>query len=167
MLYPDQDGGCEAGKGRTGLGLRHLSTPLGTCPQLRPRCQLVSPAMIFHWCTQHCTCTLFLGYSNLTSRELISEALNIRGSKGSRQELCFEHRQYYIKVQVPSKKSAASNWALKIADSFNLVISALQLSVSKWEPWQALTSVVEIIVLHRSEGSGRAGTGTRGKPREE
>lgn len=112
-------------------------------------------------------CALFLGYSNLRSRELILEVLNIRGSKGSRQELCFEHREYYIKGQVPSKKSAASNWALKIADSFNLVISVLQLSVSEWESWQALTSVVKIITLHRSEGGGRAGTGTRGKPREE
>ena len=93
--------------------------------------------------------------------------LNIHGSKRSLRELCFEHTKYYIKGQVPSKKSAASNWALKIADSFNLVISVLQLLVSKWECWQALTSVVEIIVLQRSEGSGRAGAGTGGKPREE
>lgn len=93
--------------------------------------------------------------------------LNIHGSKESRQELCFEHRDYYIKGQVPSKKSAALNWALKIADSFNLVISVLQLSVSKWESWQALTSVVEIIMPHRSEGSGGAGTGAEGRPREE
>lgn len=47
MLYPDQDGGCEAGKGRMGLGFRHSSTPLGTGPRLGPRCRLVSPAMIF------------------------------------------------------------------------------------------------------------------------
>lgn len=83
------------------MGIQVLELPFGDGSTAWVTVLSGVPSHDFQWCTEHRPHALFLGYSNLRSWESVSEMQNINSSQGSRQGLCFEHRECFIKGQVP------------------------------------------------------------------